>query len=188
MIADGDITSGRSPDQSFSPDIDGVSMATLTAWKFNTPQGADSALKKLENLHSEMVINLHDATVVRWEAGQPKPKTHEMHDTTASGALGGASWGMLVGLIFSMPFLGLASGAASGALLGSMRDAGISDVFIREIREKVTPGTSALFVQTSGAPYDTVAAAFRDTEAELIRTSMSDGQEATLRAASGLEA
>jgi uncharacterized membrane protein len=86
-----------------------------------------------------------------------------------------------------MPFLGLAIGAASGALLGSMRDVGISDAFIRDVREKVTPGTSALFVLSSGAVYDKVAAEFRDTEAELIRTNMSDEQEAKLREAFGLE-
>ena len=49
-------------------------MATLTAWRFSTPQGADFALKKLEKLHSEMVINLHDAAVVLWEVGHKKPK------------------------------------------------------------------------------------------------------------------
>jgi uncharacterized membrane protein len=162
-------------------------MATLTAWKFNTPQGADFALKRLEKLQGEMVINLHDAAVVLWEPGQRKPRTHEMHDTTASGALGGAFWGMLFGLIFFVPILGLAIGAASGALLGSMRDVGISDAFIRDVREKVTPGTSALFVLTSGAVYDKVAAEFRGTEAELIRTNMSDEQEAKLREAFGLE-
>jgi uncharacterized membrane protein len=162
-------------------------MATLTAWKFNTPQGADFALKRLEKLQGEMVINLHDAAVVLWEPGQRKPRTYEMHDTTASGALGGAFWGMLFGLIFFVPILGLAIGAASGALLGSMRDVGISDAFIRDVREKVTPGTSALFVLTSGAVYDKVAAEFRGTEAELIRTNMSDEQEAKLREAFGLE-
>jgi hypothetical protein len=76
-------------------------MATLTVWKFNTPRGADDALAKLEKLHTEMLINLHDAAVVSWEAGRKKPRTHEMHDTTTSGALMGAFWGMPFGLIFS---------------------------------------------------------------------------------------
>jgi uncharacterized membrane protein len=162
-------------------------MATLTAWKFDTPHGADEALTKLEKLHTEMLINLHDAAVVSWEPGRKKPRTHELHDTTAAGALSGGFWGMLFGLLFFMPFLGLAIGAASGALLGSMRDVGISDAFIRDVRDKVTPGTSALFVLSSGEVYDRLAAEFRDTEAELIRTNMSDGQEAKLREAFGLE-
>ena len=110
-----------------------------------------------------------------------------MHDTTKAGALGGAFWGMLFGLIFFVPFLGLAIGAASGALFGSMRDVGISDDFIQAVREKVTPGTSALFVLTSGAVQDKVADEFRGMQAELIRTNLSDEQEAKLREAFGLE-
>jgi uncharacterized membrane protein len=162
-------------------------MATLTAWKFNTPQGADQTLDRLERLSRDYLINLHDAAVVSWEVGKKKPMTHEMHDTTKGGALGGAFWGMLFGLIFFVPFLGAAVGAAAGALFGSMRDVGISDDFIREVREKVTPGTSALFVLTSGAVQDKVADEFRGTQAELIRTNLSDEQEAKLRDAFGLE-
>lgn len=162
-------------------------MATLTAWKFNTPQGADEALAKLEKLNRDFLINVHDAAVVSWEVGKKKPKTHEMHDTTAAGALGGGFWGLLFGLIFFIPFLGLAVGAATGALLGSMRDVGISDEFIREVREKVTPGTSALFALTSGAVFDKVADEFRGTQAELIRTNLSDEQEAKLREAFAAE-
>jgi uncharacterized membrane protein len=39
-------------------------MATLTAWKFDTPYGAGQALTKLEQLSKQMLINLHDAAVV----------------------------------------------------------------------------------------------------------------------------
>ena len=52
-------------------------MATLTAWKFDTPNGADDALSKLDKLHHELLINLHDAAVVSWEAGRKKPSAHE---------------------------------------------------------------------------------------------------------------
>src|SRR5258707_2831395 len=41
------------------------------------------------------------------------PKTKQAVSTTAVGALGGAFWGMLFGLIFFVPLLGLALGAAS---------------------------------------------------------------------------
>ena len=66
------------------------------------------------------------------------------------------------------------------------RDVGISDDFIRT-SGKVAPGTSALFALTSGAAQDKVADEFRGTEAELIRTNLSDEQEAQLREAFGLE-
>jgi uncharacterized membrane protein len=69
-----------------------------------------------------------------------------------------------------------------------MRDVGISDAFIHEVREKITPGTSALFALTTGGVYDKLAAEFADTDAELISTNLSDEQETKLREAFGLEA
>ena len=158
-------------------------MATLTAWKFSTPYGADAALEKLEGLQGQQLIQVQDAAVVSWEEGRKKPKTHEMRSTKGAGALGGGFWGLLFGLIFFVPILGLAIGAGLGALAGSMRDVGISDVFIDNVREKVTPGTSALFLLSSDAVIDRVRAEFAGTEAELISTNLSMEQEQKLREA-----
>ena len=97
------------------------------------------------------MINLQDAAVVSWPEGNKKPKTRQLHSTAGGGATYGAFWGFLFGLIFFMPFLGAAIGAGTGALSGSLADVGIDDDFIRQVREKVTPGTSALFALTSGA-------------------------------------
>ena len=155
-------------------------METLTAWKFSTPEGASDAMEKLEGLEAQQLIQVHDAAVVAWPVGAKKPKTMEMHDTTKAGALGGGFWGLLFGLIFFVPLLGLAIGAASGALMGSLTDVGISDAFIKDVRDKVTPGSSALFVLTSDAVRDKVAEAFRGTHAELISTNLSAEQEAAL--------
>jgi uncharacterized membrane protein len=54
-------------------------------------------------------------------------------------------------------------------------------------REKVTPGTSALFALTSGAHQEKMADEFRGIQTEIIRTNLSDEQEAQLREAFGLE-
>lgn len=40
-------------------------MATLTAWKFATPHGAENALIRLERLDGQMPINLHDEQEAR---------------------------------------------------------------------------------------------------------------------------
>jgi uncharacterized membrane protein len=162
-------------------------MATLTAWKFPNPYGAADALATLEKLQTEALIQVQDAAVVSWEPGRKKPMTREMHPTGKAGALGGAFWGMLFGLIFFIPILGLAIGAATGALFGSMADVGISDAFIKSVRDKVTPGTSALFLLSSDAVMDRVAAEFKGSEAELISANLSADQEAKLREAFGQE-
>jgi uncharacterized membrane protein len=162
-------------------------MASLTVWKFNTPFGADAALDKLEGLQKQQLITVQDAAVVSWEVGKKKPKTRQLHDTKLGGALGGGFWGLLFGLIFFVPFLGLAIGAATGALFGSLADVGISDSFIKSVRDKVTPGTSALFLLSSDAVFDRVKAEFPAGEAELITTNLSNEQEAKLREAFGEE-
>jgi uncharacterized membrane protein len=158
-------------------------MAALTVWKFQTPYGADAALEKLKSLQSQQLINVQDAAVVSWEEGKKKPKTRELHDMRVGGALGGGFWGLLFGLIFFIPILGLAIGAATGALIGSLSDVGISDSFIRSVRDKVTPGTSALFLLSSDAVIDRVKQEFTGEDAELISTNLSAEQEAQLREA-----
>ncbi|HXW47184.1 MAG TPA: DUF1269 domain-containing protein [Streptosporangiaceae bacterium] len=162
-------------------------MATLTAWKFPTPSGAEVALEKVEKLQSQQLIQVYDEAMVTWEPGRSKPKTRELHSGKKLGALGGGFWGLLFGLIFFIPILGLAIGAGLGALMGSLRDVGISDQFIGDVREKVTPGTSALFLLTGEAVVDRVAAEFRDSDAELISTNLSAEQEGKLREAFGQE-
>jgi uncharacterized membrane protein len=158
-------------------------MSTLTATKFPTPQGADDALDKLQKLQSQQLITILDAAVVSWETGHKRPKTRELRSTTGAGALGGAFWGMLFGLIFFIPILGLAIGAAAGALMGSLTDAGISKEFIEDVRQKVTPGTSALFLLSSDAVLDRVRDEFRGSGAEIISTNLSADQEQKLHEA-----
>jgi uncharacterized membrane protein len=162
-------------------------MATLTVWKFRTAGGADDALHTLERLQKEELITVHDGAVVTWAEGAKKPKTRQLAGTTGAGAVGGAFWGFLFGLLFFIPLIGMAVGAAMGALGGSLTDVGINDDFIRQVREKVTPGTSALFLMTSGAVEDKVRQAFAGTDMELIQTNLSTEEERRLRDAFGEE-
>jgi uncharacterized membrane protein len=157
-------------------------MATLTVWKFESTDGAESAERALLQLRQSGLISVHDAATVTWEADKKKPKTRQLNPTTSSGALGGSFWGLLFGLIFFVPLLGAAVGAASGALAGSLTDVGIDDNFINRVRDQVTPGTSALFLLSSDAVIDRLRDAFTaDDKPELVYTNLSSEQEAALR-------
>jgi uncharacterized membrane protein len=158
-------------------------MATLTVWKFETAGGAQNALTLLERMQKEELLQINDGAYVTWPEGKKKPKTEQLSRLTGAGALGGSFWGLLFGLIFFVPLLGMAVGAAMGALAGSMSDVGINDEFIRQVREQVTPGTSALFVMTSNAVVDKVLDEFKETGATLMSTNLSKEQEAKLREA-----
>ncbi len=61
--------------------------------------------------------------------------------------------------------------------------AGINDDFIRDCREKITEGTSALFLMTSDATKDKVIDAMKQHTFEIITTNLSKEQEDALRAA-----
>jgi uncharacterized membrane protein len=156
-------------------------VATLTVWKFPDAAGADQAEATLEQLQKEELIKIHDAATVSWPEEAKKPKTRQLNNLTGAGALGGSFWGLLFGLIFFVPLLGMAIGAAMGALTGSMSDVGIDDDFIRGVRDRVTPGTSALFVMSSDAVMDKVKDAFEGQHVELIQTNLDNEQEAKLR-------
>lgn len=96
--------------------------------------------------------------------------------------LGAAFWGMFLGLLFLVPFLGAAIGAAMGALSTSMIDMGISDQFIDDVKKKVTPGTSALFLLMSDDSHvDRVKSALENLKPELVASNLSAEQEAKLR-------
>ena len=158
-------------------------MATLSAWKFDTPEGADQTEQILLDLQKQRLISVIDAAVVSWPADKKKPKTRQLSNLAGAGALTGAFWGMLFGLLFFVPFLGLAIGAGLGALAGSMTKVGISEDFINSVRDKVTPGTSALFLLTEGTVQDKVFPAVAHLRPELITTNLSQEQEDQLRAA-----
>lgn len=159
-------------------------MATLSVLKFNDPYGADRVLLALQGLQEKQMITLEDAAVVSWPQGNKKPTTRQLHSTSGMGAMGGAFWGFLFGLIFFVPFLGAAIGAGMGALTGSLADVGISDDFIKQVREKVTDGTSALFALTSGATApDKVVDELKAYDFEIISTNLPKEQEDKLREA-----
>lgn len=159
-------------------------MATLSVLKFSDPGGADRVLVALQGMQEREMITLEDAAVVSWPQGNKKHTTRQLHNTAKAGGLGGAFWGFLFGLIFFVPFLGAAIGAGMGALSGSLADVGISDDFIKQVREKVTEGTSALFALTSDASApDKVIDELKHYDFEIISTNLPDEQEKQLREA-----
>ncbi|WP_036969004.1 DUF1269 domain-containing protein [Promicromonospora kroppenstedtii] len=165
-----------------------MSQSTLTAWKFETADGAETAAKTIQQLAKQKLVTVHDAATVRWDVGAKKPRTQQLSSLTGAGALGGAFWGMLFGLLFFVPLLGAAIGAATGALSGALADVGIDDGFINRVRDKITPGTSALFVLSSDAVVDRIRDAFAGQETpELVFTNLSTEQEAALREVFGEE-
>lgn len=158
-------------------------MATLSVLKFSDPNGAGDSLQALLDLQKQQLITVQDAAVVTWPEDKKKPKTEQLNSLKGVGAMTGGFWGLLFGMLFFVPFLGMAVGVALGAVTGGMTDVGIDDDFIKDVRRKVTPGTSALFLLSSDAVVDRVTGALKGEDIEVISSNLSADEEARLREA-----
>lgn len=47
-------------------------MASLTVWKYSTPEGAGQALTKLGELSKQQLISVQDAAIVSWPVGRDR--------------------------------------------------------------------------------------------------------------------
>ncbi len=160
-------------------------MANLTAWKFESPDGASQAVRTLKQLQDEGMIVVHSAAIVEWPEGRKKPKTRQVDDMTGPEAVSGMFWGFLFGILFFVPLFGAAVGAGIGALHGSLGHVGIDDKFIDQVKGAVTEGTSALFLMSSSGVEGPIQRAFIGTKPQLIATTVGPEQEAKLREAFG---
>jgi uncharacterized membrane protein len=165
-------------------------MSDLIAVGFKGEDIADQVLNKLQAMQKDYLIDLADAcVVVRDQAGQVhlKQAVNLTRVGAAAGGLRGAMWGTLIGLLFLNPLIGLAAGAAvgagTGALAGRLSDFGIDDQFIRSVGSTIEPGSSALFVLVRSVTADRVLPELRPFEGTVLRTSLSNEQEARLQQA-----
>ena len=159
-------------------------MSQLVVFSFKTETGAEEMRDELAALQKQQLISLSDAAVVvRKQDGKVKVK--QAVSLVGAGALGGAFWGMLIGLLFFAPWLGLAIGAASGALGGALADTGVDDKFIKEVGNTIEPGHSALFLLVESWTEDKVMDEIKGFDAEVLQTSLSKEDEAKLKAAFG---
>ncbi len=99
--------------------------------------------------------------------------------------MGGAFWGMLIGLLFWAPWLGLAIGAVSGALAGKLTDVGIDDKFIKEVGSTIKPGPSAAFLLVRESTPDKVLDELKGFNGTVLKTSLSKENEEKLKEAFG---
>ena len=161
-------------------------MSELVEFAFGNEIGAEEMRDSLGGLQKQQLIALEDAAVVvRRQDGKVKVK--QAVSLVGAGALGGAFWGMLIGLLFWAPWLGLAIGAAAGALGGAMGDYGVDDGFIKEVGATIEPGHSALFLLIRDWTEDKVLDELTKFDAKVLRTSLSKEDEAKLKAAFGAE-
>lgn len=157
-------------------------MSDLVAVLFDDPSTAFEMRGAVMKMQKEYLLEVEDAVVVTKDETS-KVKLHQAVNLTAAGAFGGGFWGMLVGLLFFNPLLGVAVGAGAGALSGALTDAGISDDFMKQLGKTFKPQSSALFILIRKMTADKVLdglSAFKG-KGTVLQTSLSRDTEDKLR-------
>jgi uncharacterized membrane protein len=157
-------------------------MADLVEIAFPSEQKAEEVRQKLLDMQKEYLIELGDAVIA---VKQPNGhvKLNQLFHPTAVGAVSGAFWGTLIGMIFLMPLPGAAIGAASGAIGGALSDVGINDGFMKEAAQTLQSGNAALFLLIRKMTTDKVLAALQGEGGTVLRTSFDHTKEEALRTA-----
>lgn len=159
-------------------------MSSLVVVSYPSEETADKVMEELKALQKERLITLEDAAVVV-RAANGKAKIKQAQNLVGAGALSGSFWGLLIGALFFMPWMGLAIGALSGALAGKLSDIGIDDSFIKEVGEAIEPGTSAIFMLIWRATEDKVIERLAPYGGKLIRSNLTAEQEKAIEEAFG---
>ena len=157
-------------------------MSTLVVIGYNEIHKAEEVRLTLVKLQRDYLIDLEDAVAVTKDA-KGKIKLHQTVNLTAAGAASGGFWGMLIGLMFLNPLLGLAVGASAGAVSGALVDLGINDQFMKDLAATLTPNSSALFVLVRKSTPDKVLEEVKGTGGTILKTSLSHEDETKLQAA-----
>lgn len=157
-------------------------MSNLVVIGFEDEHTAFEMRAALVKLQKEYLIEMEDVVVVTKDE-KGKVKLHQAMNLTATGAVGGSFWGMLVGMIFLNPLVGAAVGAGAGALSGKLSDYGIDDNFMKQLGETFKPGNSALCVLVRKATPDKVLDALDSFSGTVLKTSLTQEKEDQLRKA-----
>jgi uncharacterized membrane protein len=124
----------------------------LTVWIYDSALGAAAGEVRLRNLKERNALQVHDAITVSWMPGSHQPRIGHLRYETSAAAARGSVLGGLVGLIL----LASEAGGGMAALTPRLRDVGIDETFLEEVKAQLQPETSALLVLSGAADLDQV--------------------------------
>jgi uncharacterized membrane protein len=158
-------------------------MSNLVVVGFDNAADAFQMRGALAQMQTQYLIEMEDAVVVTRDA-KGAVQLHQAVNLTAAGAVSGAFWGTLIGLLFFNPLLGAAVGAGSGALSGKLADIGINDQFMKDLSATLSPGSAALFVLVRRSTPDKVLEGLKPFagKGRVLQTSLTRDKEEQLRA------
>jgi uncharacterized membrane protein len=152
-------------------------MSDLVAIAYPDLATAQEVAANTAQLQKSHEIELEDLVIVERRA-DGKIKLHQP-SLAGTGAVSGALWGGLIGLIFFMPLLGMAIGGAAGAAGGALSDYGIDDNFMKELGSELDEGNAALLLLIRKVSVDKVLPQIK-IPGKVLQTSLDKESEERL--------
>ncbi|WP_051215426.1 DUF1269 domain-containing protein [Granulicoccus phenolivorans] len=155
-------------------------MSELIIIGYDDHETAEKAYHRVQQLQHDFVVELSGLAVVRVDEDG---KRHV--DTPGSlvgvSAASGATWGLLFGLIFLTPGVGLLLGGLWGALLGRIGKSGIDRAFSERVTGMLGNGKAALVLMATKLTEDKFNAGIAEFGGQVLKTSLSEADEKELQ-------
>jgi uncharacterized membrane protein len=173
----------------------------LVAVMFENEHGAEEMLATLRDLEARDALKLNDVVVLTrgpksesvFVAGgnttagagsslqklniAPDAEVQQTTDKRGRSVVKAGGIGLLVGALLGGPVGGL----LVGGLIGALRDKGIDNKFVNQIKDGLKPDSSAILLLVESADAEQVLAAIRPLKGTVLHTTLSDEMDKTLR-------
>jgi uncharacterized membrane protein len=153
-------------------------MSDLIVIGYENPQTARQAYEQVQRLQKDFVVDLRGLAIVDVDA-DGKTHVHTPQRIIGTSAVGGALFGLLIGLLFFVPGMVLLGGAI-GALMGVFNKSGIDASFRDRVEHLLEPGHSAVVIMAAKITEDKFASAMQPFGGTVLKTSLTETDEKEL--------
>jgi uncharacterized membrane protein len=159
-------------------------MSSFLAFVFSSESALNRMVVEMHSSQIQEYIDIIDSAAVTRKL-DGRIKINHSDGLVGSGDMGGPFWGMLIGVLFFMPWLGLSVGTVTQALSQRLTGFGISDSFVKEAGATIMPGCSALLLIITAMDEDKIIEVLSRHKATLLHNKLSVEDEIKLRGAFG---
>jgi uncharacterized membrane protein len=154
-------------------------MSDLIVLTFDSEDQAGRVREALRDLEHYGHLSLNDTAVIVKDAEGKVHVRNQVESGVKWGAVGGAVLGPL--LMFMFPLAGIAVGAGLGALVGKLFGTGVDQKFVKDVSQRLAPGSSAIFFLVREGDAGTLRAAVEPYKGAVYQTTVSTELEDQLK-------
>src|SRR6478672_6690192 len=142
-------------------------MSELIVIGYDSPVQARSAYEEVMAMQSDFIADLRGVAIVTVDT-EGKSHVESPGKIVGLGAASGALWGILIGLLFFVPFL------------GKLAKSGINDEFRKQVQVLNQPGKATIVIMAERITEDKFAERMAHYGGTLLKTSLSEVDEREL--------